>query len=56
MTLSTIDWNIGWTKLYYTYRTIEKQAGFAVPHSSLTLGWDGLGWGWGSVGIGLGLG
>ena len=36
----------------------RKQAGFAVPHSSLTIGWVGvgleLGWGW--VGVGLGLG
>ena len=37
-----------------------KQAGFAVPHSSLTIGLVGLGLrlglGWGWVGVGLGLG
>ena len=38
------------------------QAGFAVPHSSLTIGWVevgfgfGLGWGWVGVGLGLGWG
>ena len=35
----------------------EKQAGFAVPHSSLTIGLVGLGLGLGCgwVGVGLGL-
>ena len=36
-----------------------KQAGFAVPHSSLTIGWVGvgtLGWGWVGVGVEVGLG
>ena len=38
----------------------RKQAGFAEPHSSLTINWVrvgvGLGLGWGAVGFGLGLG
>ena len=38
----------------------EEQAGFAVPHSSLTIGLVGLGlglvWGWVGVGLGKGLG
>ena len=37
-------------------RLIMKQAGFAVPHSSLTIGLVGLGLGlgWGWVGVRLG--
>ena len=34
----------------------EKQAGFAEPHSSLTMVGLGLGLGWGWVGLELGLG
>ena len=39
-------------------RILYKQAGFAVPHSSLTIGLVGvgLGLGWVEVGFGLGLG
>ena len=35
---------------------LEEQAGFAVPHSSLTIGLVGLGLGWGWVGVGFGFG
>ena len=40
----------------------RKQAGFAVPHSSLTIGLVGVGlklgpgWGWGWVGVGVRMG
>ena len=37
-------------------RILTKQAGFAVPHSSLTIGLIGLGLGLGWVEVGLGLG
>ena len=43
-------------------RKRKKQAGFAEPHSSSTIGWVLvglvllLGWGWGRVGVGLGFG
>ena len=48
--------------------TLNKQAGFAVPHSSLTIGWGGVGvglglgvwlgfsWGWAGLWLGLGWG
>ena len=46
--------------IHYANKKINKQAGFAVPHSSLTLGWFGvgvgLGWGWDLVGVRLALG
>ena len=35
---------------------VTKQAGFAEPHSSLTIGWVGVGLGWSWVGTGLGMG
>ena len=34
-------------KYKYTYKYKYKQAGFAVPHSSLTIGLVGVGLGWG---------
>ena len=43
-------------------RKVMKQAGFAEPHSSSTIGWVvvglglRLGWGRGQFGVGLGLG
>ena len=42
------------------FNNIYIQAGFAEPHSSLTIGWVGvgleLGWGWDWVGVGLVMG
>ena len=44
----------------FRLENISKQAGFAEPHSSSTIGWIGvgewLGWGWVVVGVGLWLG
>ena len=46
--------------MVYCPKKIAKQAGFAVPHSSLTIGLVGsglvLGWVWFGVGVGVGLG
>ena len=40
----------------FSIKNKTKQAGFAVPHSSLTIGLVGLGLGWGWVGVGFGVG
>ena len=36
--------------------TSGEQAGFAEPHSILTIGWAGVGFGWVWVGVAVGLG